>query len=179
MTLKVSAVLGEVVSEVARTELRLGGRGSMLRIAGFEREEATEIALHLQGACLEADGSPVRVLVGAAEPWPGLPAELLVPPGRTITSFRNDPTLSFVLIEVDGYSDAQSLQRVRSIDDSQILREAGDGQERNLQVLSAVWRQSGRADAPVPGVLKVPVADVFGRVSASPFANGSSFSLPW
>lgn len=134
--------------------------GSHLRVAGFQRDEVSEMVALLTGWA-PWEGHTANLLVTTKEPWEGLPSAAIVMSGEvTATGLRNR-TEPVVYFEQDAYADRQGLKKVWRITDRDVLEaDCPTGTARGL-LEGELWRQT-RAD-PIPEVLST----VFDQVWSS------------
>lgn len=157
-----ATVVGEIVSRILDTELRAARDSAIMRVSGFDRAEAKEIATRLDKRFAATPGQLV-VIVGSREPVPGLDPRLLLPRDRLPTSYRNDRSVPyFVYVEVDRYSDEQSLKQITPFNDRSVLSsddEAAAGRRKEL--LAIAWEQAGGNPAALPVALTEVAETVF------------------
>jgi S-DNA-T family DNA segregation ATPase FtsK/SpoIIIE len=163
MTTNITEIIAEIVSEIVAEEirrLRSIGDEAMFRITGFSREESRDIAILLSQGF---PPSQLAVVVGAKAPITGLDESLRLPANRTSTSYRNDARMPyFVFVEVDRFSDQQSLKNVITFSDHTILAPDDEhGPARRRDIVKAAWRACGGAVDTLPVALVAVVESVF------------------
>lgn len=121
------------------------GRGAMVRLGGFDRNEILEMVRLLMG-WRPWPSKEVRLAVTTKFPWEGLPSGIAVDVEHTATGFRNSDE-PVILFEVEGYSDRQGLGRVFRICDSDLLSGRW-GDECRSHLARELWTSRHQRELP-------------------------------
>ncbi|GAB2566507.1 FtsK/SpoIIIE domain-containing protein [Kribbella endophytica] len=150
MSRAVHELVGTVVAITAKRLLdrrRNSGRPA-LRVTGFGHPEVLAAVRHLRGP--ESPPSDLVVKVGTRLPTDGLPEDVLLREGQTLTFWRNQSVPAIVLFDWDVQSDQEGLAAITRLDDVSLLNapDRDDTDEVFGAVTRTAWTMAGGEGEP-------------------------------
>lgn len=164
----VSAIVGGVVADIARSSLTEAGDAHRpaVRISGFDEREIAAIVDALRGFRLPGTSDDVTIKVGTTSEIRGIEARYRLGVGETLTHWRNADVTALVVIDCDPQGDEEGLAALNRLDDRSVLADDYDdlaGQRFDL-VIARAWASAGRGDNQ-PGRLRDDLAAVRGSTA--------------
>lgn len=167
-----AAIIGRVVADFVRDEMKSARGTAFIRLQHFDRDEISVVVALLRDFRLRASSPAVQIVVGTRHPWEGLPPGVALAPEDTLTKYRNNNHHGLVIIEDEPQNDAQGLRNMRVISDREVLGAADpDGRDvhrgRRKQLLSEAWGRCAPSGAtlPPPDALLRQTDLVFGAIA--------------
>lgn len=125
MTTRVEAI-AELAARAVLERFADAGPKPMLLVTNLDRDEIIVLLGRLRELATRRPLLGAEIAVTAREPWEGLVPDDIVPRGEiNPTSLRNHPTLPFVLIVGDDFSDRQSLSKIGEVTDTSLTSDEG------------------------------------------------------
>ena len=166
----VEAIIGRAVADLVGAEflkapVASGAPG--VRINGFNEEEIRHLVERLLqiDLTLAGDDEPVRIVVGSREQLSGIPPELVLQPGWTLTRHRNENDHGLIVIEHDPQLDETGIRAMHTLSDSDLLNQPdwGTVSGRLHEVARISWSE---AEPDNPLALPEPLLEVLKDVFA-------------
>ncbi len=146
-----ASIIGSFVSQTIRDELLKSTDVPYLLLRHFEFDEIVVLVAGLRGLKLKGRREPVKVVVATRDRMSGLPDDVLLAEGETLTRFRNTNESGLVVIETERPDDVQSLRNMRTISDREVMDSLGQ-LPRFAALLEEVWRRR----SPTAGEVGIP-----------------------
>lgn len=170
MSSEVADVVGAVIATIARELLKRSGDGPRpaLRVSGFSHDEVVAALGWLQNLARDQGDDGIVIKVGARSPDVGLPADVLLKEGETLTYWRNQEVPAILLFDWDIQGDEEGLAAINRLDDAGLLNaeDAEEAASRFDLVTLKAWQLSGARDQP-PARLGTVLASVRDAVGAT------------
>ena len=160
--------VGLAVADLVALEFdKMISQGSVpgIRLTGFNEAEVPYIVSRLLQRQLQLTGhdEPVKIVVGTATPQPGIPSDVILAPGWTMTRHRNSNDHGLVLIDLDPQGDETGIKAMHTLSDSDLLNNADQGvvRKRIRQIATIDWEVASPSN---PIEVPEPLLDSFETV---------------
>ena len=129
-------------------------------VVNFKPTEINHIVPMISDIVLDKNKGPVKIVVTAKKPWPGLSESYFLSPDETSTSFRNNNESGLVIIEYDPQSDRQGLRNMKVLNDSTLLTSGREENHGLRRLLENTWTIYSTPGDRLSSVLALAIFDI-------------------